>query len=373
MGHGISVSGAHREKPTVFVDELLLKGCKEMVDSPAVRAAFLNYIKGGEWLDHITKLQQTQLKPLTREQRLAIEHDSPLFAYSMTDESRRKIDETITALSGSEATSGHTLPTQSSPKHAQPVASPLGDLDGCYFPIDNFCSFSKQELVAVMLSIVLPLFKDCADISLYFKQKPDEKEEAYDDFSPEAFQKPPLFTQSSRRAQACLLSCAANFQESELSEHVSDPHWPDHVDSAFDGYHLPIAVIDTNNVIRPFVFVNKAFERVFELSRRSALGRNYDEFSGPETEEDLATLVQEALRTNVSCKAAITHYTSGKKKKKFLDFVAVRASGGYTFAVHCPGDSPTLLEDVKVRVPCCLCCKESPSLTAVLCWLFLHP
>jgi PAS domain-containing protein len=129
---------------------------------------------------------------------------------------------------------------------------------------------------------------------------------------------------------------------------VSDPHWPDHVDSAFDNYHLPIAVIDTNNVTRPFVFVNKAFERVFELSRRSALGRNYEEFSGPETEEDLMTMLQEALRTNVSCKVAVSRYTAGARRKKFLDFAAVRASGGYTFAVHCPGDSPTLLEDVKV-------------------------
>jgi hypothetical protein len=72
-----------------------------------------------------------------------------------------------------------------------------------------------------------------------------------------------------------------------------------------------------------------------------------DVLSGPDTEAALKTQLQEALRTNVSCKVAITHYTASRKK--FLDFVAFRACGGYTFAVHCPGGSPTLLEDVKVR------------------------
>jgi hypothetical protein len=214
-----------------------------------------------------------------------------------------------------------------------------------YFPIDRFCCFTNQELVSVMLSIVLPLFEKCVDYQRYLKHGHDGE----DDTSTTNGDNSPAvkYTKSSRRAQDCLLSCAANCQESELWEHLSNPRWPDFVDSAFDNYHLPISVIDTNEPRRPFLFVNKAFLHMFGGSYTNFVGKSADMLNGSETEPELAAIVQEALRTNAACKVAITHY--GGTKKKILDCFAVRPCDSYALAVHCLGSAPTLLEDVKVN------------------------
>jgi PAS domain-containing protein len=343
MGHAASVDQVYRERATVFVGRELLAGSIALHNNASLRTAFLYYIKSGEWLDSITKVQKAERRSITREARLAIEHDNLMYAYVTSDETRRKFHKMESSLS--QTTKSGPATTGTLTTRIDALFESNGDGIDSYFPIDKFCCFNQQELVSVMLGVLLPLFEKCGDYQKYLLHGAVEGEE--DTGSTEGQGAPPSqFTKSSKRAQDCLLSCAANCQESELAEHMGNPHWPDFIDSAFDNYHLPISVIDANQKHRPFLFVNKAFETMFGCPRAAVLDKDMDVLSGPDTEAALKTQLQEALRTNVSCKVAITHYTASRKK--FLDFVAFRACGGYTFAVHCPGGSPTLLEDVKV-------------------------
>jgi hypothetical protein len=225
---------------------------------------------------------------------------------------------------------------------------------GAGFPNRGLCCLGNQELMSIVLGIALPQFESLQDYDKYTKHgccDDDDASTVTGDISPTS-----QMTSSSRRAQDCLLSCAANYQESELWEHLSNPHWPDFVDSAFDNYHLPISVIDTNQLHRPFVYVNKAFLHLFGGTRSWYVGESFDTLSGPSTEANLSAAVQEALHTNASYKVAITHYTEGRKK--FLDFMALRASGGYTFAVHCFGGSPTLMDDIQVGTCIGICLRS---------------
>jgi PAS domain-containing protein len=342
MGHAASVDQAYRKRVTVFVSHELVASANALQDNEVLRTAFLNYIKSGEWLESITKAQKAERKSITREARLAIEHNNLMYAYATSDATRRQFSQMES--SQSTATKSGPATTGSLTTRIDALFGTESDQIESYFPIDKFCCFNQQELVSVMISVLLPLFEKCPDYDKYLKHGMVEDRE--DTSTTDGNGAPSQFTKSSRRAQDCLLSCAANCQESELWEHLSSPRWPDHVDSAFDNYHLPISVIDANQAHRPFLFVNKAFETMYGSPRVRILGKNMDILCGPETELALSAHLQEALRTNVSCKVALTHYSAGKKK--FLDFVAFRACGGYTFAVHCPGDSEALLEDVKV-------------------------
>jgi PAS domain-containing protein len=324
-----------------MVGRELVASANALQDNEGLRTAFLNYIKSGEWLDSISKVQKAEKRSITRETRLAIEHNNLMYAYITSDQTRRQFSDMESSLST--ALRPEPEAVNSLTKRIDALFATENDQLDSYFPIDKFCRFNQQELVSVMLSVLLPLFEKCEDYQKYLQHG---KVEDAGDLSTTDGAQPSQFTKSSRRAQDCLLSCAANCQESELWEHLSNPHWPDFVDSAFDNYHLPISVIDTNQPRRPFVYVNKAFETMYGRTRGKILGKNMDLLCGPETEVALRTHMEEALRTNASCKVAITHYS--RNKKKYLDFVAFRPCGGYTFAAHCCGDSLTLLEDVKV-------------------------
>jgi hypothetical protein len=352
MGHGASVSQAYREEVTVFVGRDLVLGCKRLVDNPSLRNAFLNFIKSGEWLDKIPRVQNEPNISKNKDPRFTLGHRSALQDYVTSDASRARFSVLETSISHTaRASSPENRTSDTLTSKMDAIFDIKSDQLDSYFPVDKFCCFSQQELVSVMLGIVLPMFERCEDYQKYLKHGHDEDDASTTDgeISP-----PVKYTKSSRRAQDCLLSCAANCQESELAEHMGSPHWPDFIDSAFDNYHLPISVIDANQKHRPFLFVNKAFIHMFGGSRSRYISKSVDILSGPDTEPELSAIVQDALRTNASCKVALTHYTAGGKK--VLDCMALRASGGYTLAVHCfGGDSPTLLADVKVRFNYFMC------------------
>jgi PAS domain-containing protein len=154
-------------------------------------------------------------------------------------------------------------------------------------------------------------------------------------------------TSSSKRAQELLLSCAARFDEDTLLLQLQEPAWLTTLQSAFQDFPLPISVCDTNRDTCPLVYVNKAFEVLVGRPSRKLLGKRLNVLNGPETELMLLDRVLEAQQCNLPCKVAITHYAANGSER-FLDLLALRPSGGYSFAVHCPANRRTLADDLKV-------------------------
>jgi hypothetical protein len=105
--------------------------------------------------------------------------------------------------------------------------------------------------------------------------------------------------------------------------------------------HVGDAAGGTNRDTCPLVYVNKAFEELVRRPSRKLLGKRLNVMNEPETELTLLERLLEAQRCNLPCKVAITHYAAGGER--FLDLLALRPSGGYSFAVHCPAYRGTWL------------------------------
>ena len=82
MGCGISNSvSPELRKNSIFVSRELHDGCVALHKDAGLRAAFLNYIKSGVWLDHFVHLQEDIKPSLTHEERIAREKGHVIYEY----------------------------------------------------------------------------------------------------------------------------------------------------------------------------------------------------------------------------------------------------------------------------------------------------
>ena len=343
----------HRSKYGIFVDRNLSDGARDLVNENDLRQTFVEFLKSGSWLDDIAHFVQSPVT-LSHEERLAREKDCVIYEYKTDSISTihaivEKINSaTMPTSQRAEALFNYTIAALS-PRDKGPAAterrssgpskhSSLESLGDCYMSIDGFCQFSKDELVAILISSLYPIFITNPD-------RDGSSKESLLDLSIKRESCRPL-TRSSKRAQSLFLACAANFDESVLAEHLQNSSWVHDLDCAFENHRLAISIIDTNRLQCPIIYVNAAFENMTGRRRKHIIGKRLNILNGPDTELSLVEHVNDALRNHLPCKVAITNYN--KKGDRFTNFVAYRASGGYTFAVHCPSTNPTLLEDLKV-------------------------
>ena len=204
-----------------------------------------------------------------------------------------------------------------------------------------------------MFGVIYPVFLTSSEHQLYL-QSGDEHGYAESSEGGSSKKESKQLTKSSRRAQDLFLSCAANFDQFILLQRLEHRDWLETLESAFNDYHLPITVMDTNRPDSPFIYCNRAFETLYNgtgahLKKPTFVGKNLSILNGPETEKVLLDQISDALIQGKACKVAITHYGAGKKS--FLNLLALKPSGGYMFAVHCPANRTSLKEDLQVALP----------------------
>ena len=134
------------------------------------------------------------------------------------------------------------------------------------------------------------------------------------------------------------------FDKYVLLQRLERQDWLETLESAFNYYHLPITVMDTNRPDSPIIYCNHAFETLYNPKHTSLVGKNLSILNGPKTEKVLLDQISDALILGKACKVAITHYGAGKKN--FLNLLALKPSGSYMLGVHYPEGRSTLSEDL---------------------------
>jgi PAS domain-containing protein len=329
-----------------FVSAELNEAAKIFVKDASARAAFVQYLKGGVWLELIAKIDPHGNKTTNGSERPNQRKNSAIFEYEaapnvdlgqvLTEAAMSKAESLFKTLTLSPRASPAERSSSGATKH-----NSMDSRDECYAPLEDICGMSEVQLVAIMTGIVFPMFMESPEWKSF-------KEGSFSDLerSISSKQSAACLTKSSKRAQELLLSCAARFDEDTLLHQLEEPAWLTVLQNAFQDFPLPISVCDTNRDACPLVYVNKAFEELVGMPRRKLLGKRLNVLNGPGTQLALFERILEAQRCNLPCKVAISHY--GAEGEKFLDLLAMRPSGGYSFAVHCPAHRHTLADDLRV-------------------------
>ena len=300
---------------------------------------------------------------MSREERLAFENKDPIYLYKTASSKPVDFKDNLSCAGkssvwltnprctlssdppGPNETQKHAvenITTGTTPCTSHPSLTDFGD---CYVSLQNLCYFAQSQLISIMFGILYPIFLQIPNKEEFLQCETEVEETAENENTTE----PCVFTKSSRRAQECLLSCAANFDETHLYQHLKLADWVDVIAEAFDHHPLPITISDVNRPGHPFVYVNKTFAVLVGESPVCLLGKKgLGMLTGPDTEGLLLDQLQEAQEARSACKLAITHYGAGKKR--FLNLLALKPSGGYMFAVHCSANRTNLQEDLQVTL-----------------------
>ena len=333
----------------MLVTRELYEGCQLLHDDAGLRAAFASYIKSGVWLDHFVHLQEDIKPSLTHEERIAREKGHVIYEYKTGSKSlvnfrlilenkkpEKPFSESILANFSIRQTGRRQSGTETK-------RSSLESITDCYISIDNLILLNEDELMSVMFGVIYPVFLTSNEYKIYI-QTNDEQAVVELCESRSSKKESKQLTKSSRRAQEIFISCAANFDKYVLLQRLERRDWLETLESAFNDYHLPITVMDTNRPDSPFIYCNHAFETLYNPKHSSLVGKNLSILNGPKTEKVLLDQISDALIHGKACKVAITHYSAGKKS--FLNLLALKPSGSYMFAVHCPEGRSTLSEDL---------------------------
>jgi PAS domain-containing protein len=355
-----------RGKYGIFVSREVGDGAKDLANDANFRSAFTQFVKSGVWLEAVAQHLRGPVV-LTHEERMAIEKGNVAYEYRagsigelrelLEMFSHRRAEALFTSFPSVQKDLSAERRLSGPSKHTS-----IGSLQDCYLSIDNFCRLNQEQLVSLLIAILYPIFLRCPDKALFMGDASSEKTPPSPGAQFEADSKP--LTKSSRRMQDFLLSCAATFDESVLLGHMEASSWLSDVDTAFEDCRLPISIVDTNRENCPLVYVNASFEEMYGRSRGHILGKRLNLMNGPDTELALFEFLAESVQAHADCKVAITNYN--KRGDSFLNFLAVRASGGFTYVVHCPSNSPTFPEDIKVVLSHCTIVSRSLHCTSRL-------
>lgn len=337
-----------RGKYGMFVSRVVGDGAKDLVNDESLRSAFTQFVKSGVWLESIAEYVNGPAV-YSHEERLAIEKGNVIFEYKAASLGvLRDLLETVCKSRAESLFAKFPLSPRefsTARKSSGPTQhASIESMQECYLPIDDFCHLSEQQLISILIGVLYPIFQ----------RNPEQN--SFSDISGGLDKMPPspgaanrqskALTKYSRRAQDLFLSCAATFDEAVLDQYMESSAWLGELDAAFEDCRLPISIFDTNRENCPIIYVNAAFEQLYGRSRDHILGKRINLLNGPDTELELFEHLNESLVSHASCKVAITNYN--KRGYNFVNLVALKASGGFTFAVHCPSNSPTFLEDIKV-------------------------
>ena len=335
-------------KPLLLSKELV-DGSALLVSDALLRVAFMNYLKGGAWLDRLSQLVPDSQSGLNGEshnnddcilclREYNIDQDV-LNSYSGSSKGERRLS---ISLSGS-------------PLKPQPSANErYGDLYS-----GETKSFTHEELLIVLLSLIYPIYLSSKEYEHFVKYGSESSKGSQDENSvrsaahmnPRATHM--VQTNHSKRAQELMLSCAARYDETVLLNYLQKPVWLQRVCAIFRDHTLALCITDTANAGLPVLFANKAFCTMFGYTELELVGQNFSIFNAPNTEPQQQTLMHNSIRSTETVKFSIT--LQSKSKKPILDLVAQKAVGCYSISSHVAMAKTAPLEALNVSSYALVC------------------
>lgn len=237
---GANLSSAHTIKNCViFESPELNEGSRQLSNDHNIRTAFLNFIKSGIWLDSIIRVPPIFKKDtMSEEERLAFENKNPIYLYKTAPSKPVDFQDKLSSAGKSSVwltnprctLSSDPLGPNETRKHAvenittgtTPCTShpSLADFGDCYVSLQNLGYFAQSQLISIMFGILYPIFLQIPNKEEFLQCETEVEETAENENATE----PCVFTKSSRRAQE---SCAANFDETQLYQHLKLADWVD--------------------------------------------------------------------------------------------------------------------------------------------------
>lgn len=343
MGAGASTNQAWTN--SVFANPQILDGLNYLSGDDRFRFLFLKYISGGDWVARLEEvLTDAKLNGRKCNSKF-ISHDSCWLGYAMDED----------AVDG--------LTTCSYPSGSRELPNRGKSFAFAHMPSTRSFSFrpeksfetpakaepatlSQQQLTAIMLSILYPLFASTSDdedtnAPANASARHNGQKLARIDSSPS--EKP-----ETTRAQDILRGCCEHYaaSQTELDEVLVNTNW---VETAFEAIkHTPLGVTicDTSKEGSPLLFANAAFKAMTGYKRSEMQGKNFSVLHGASTELGQAALLEEAVKNGYTAKIAVTYHH--KNKKAFLDLIAVRACAQYSVMVHFAATKHSRQEDLLV-------------------------
>lgn len=337
---------------SLFISRELSEGKYLLAENEPMRISFTAYIKSGVWIDQVLQLvpNGTHVE-VSHEERLAKDNNNALMEYKHANGSSGTLEGFDLLPEKRKSLNLFKSPRSSGSEKKSPDSpSPRVYSSDCYVDIHESGHFNSSQLIAILFSVLYPLYLTSTEYHRFQEGLPLIECEVSISAGHGSTKEIKQYSQRARRAQEMLLSCAATFDESDLLETLALPHWTDALSETFADCSFGITVSDSNKDGAPIIYANRAFESMTGFSSNRVLGRSLDILNGPATEGSMATCVKTALNQSLAVKVALTHRTASGKK--FLNLVSIRPCGGYTIAVHCAPTKAFKLEDLKVRVRC---------------------
>jgi len=218
----------------------------------------------------------------------------------------------------------------------------------------TFCGFPLSDMVAILFSILYPAYAACeelslaGDLSVCFRTRSKSIENEDNELMRLSKMLPARIPEYSRFVRDTVLECAQQLNEQDLSVELTKPTFSSTVLHALDAHPMAITIVDTKVNGFPIVYANAVFQELSGYTLKEILNRkkNILVMCGPDTESCLVALLHEALSKSQSAKVAMTSYT--RKKRPFIDMIALRSSGRYSVAVHFPVSKESNFDDLQM-------------------------
>lgn len=320
-----------------ILPQVIWEGQKSCQEDPIVRKAFLDYIKGQQWMDPITpriielinkKIPSSELK----------DHIT-FYDYIICPRSKG---------------------TSSDPKDREEMSSKMkrctqlkvsDSMDASTFrKLDKVQTcFNEEQLKSFLFATIWPLFVQSPENKLISPLLSDSEKEVLKQeladlttategsLTPTTPSSPSLKAMDGeklRRVKDMFYQISNAITSEEAEQMLTSGSWADAVIQAIDEIPLSVSIATADSEKRgfPLIFVNKGFERLTQYDRTEVLGRNCNVLRSAKTERDYCIKLGEVLTSGSGIKMAIMN--SRKDGSDFTNFLAVRPvhdlEGNYT-------------------------------------------
>ena len=318
-------------KPTegfsnLFISTEMIKNSKEFTEDKLYCQSFVDYVKSGSWLDKLSQFVPETHVAETPVGTLTV--SSCISRFNLPPHILAKVDNSLSrslhiALSDRRQTSRIKLQESESAKFLED-----------YINIDTIPSFTSDQLCCIMFGIVHPIYMMSVSQKNYTMGGQPRHPSIDEDNSVNiSVPQGSVQTAASQRAQELLHGCAAFFEGSELTKKANED-WVANLTRIFDQSSLAIGIVDISKTHNPLMYVNHAFEALFEFKSGEATGKSVNVLHGTDTEPEQKRLFSEALRTPQITRLWITHNT--KTHRSVVNLMTVLAVHDYSLCVYIP-------------------------------------
>ena len=333
----------------IFTDEIIIDGCSLLREDELFASSFIDYLKSGAWLDRLKSY------PCGETSSTAENETAPIYTQYNISISQMTVLEKNNWLGTS--TEGGLSPSRGSSRSHRSNIWTTSECGEKYIASEDCSCFNDTQLCNILLSVVYPMYMASSYHERFLRFGPEGSRHVESDSCSECTGTNIIAISNennpSRRVPLILLNTAMHYDGTELLERLKTEIWVEQLSVAIDDHCLAVSVVNTTIPSHPFIYINRAFEKVFGLTEAAVLGKSMSIIDSPFTERTQQVLLQDALRRETCTKLAITHKTSAKIP--FLDLLAVRAVGAYTVCVHFPAKRGSNFHHLKVEIQYIVC------------------